>query len=169
MKYIEIETKLSEQISISKELNKKIREVNSKISELSKLRSHKESELLIEFLGLNSTIEFNKYLGLSGVQTNIKKTPSIDGRTNLYQPYFRKGDIIKIIKLNKKSVVIECINKLISNRVDGKSIESHINPQSQFRIELESFKNGILSDSIYYNSFVTWIKRKESLEQLLES
>ena len=173
MKYVEIENQLSEHRKLMRKLNEKVRETNLKLTELNKLKMLKEAEMLVEFLGLSSTIELNKWVTFSGVQINIKNTPSMiqfskaKEPSNIWTPNFKKGDVIKIIKLNNKSVVIECVNKILSTQVDGKSVEKSVNPQSQFRIESESFKNGILSDSDYYKAFTTWIKRKESLEQLL--
>ncbi len=169
MKYIEIEDQLSEYRKTYQDITKQAREVSAKLTDLSKLKSEKEAELLIEFLGLNSTIQINRWINFNGIQTNIKKTPTVNGNSNNWSCSFREGDVIKIIKINKKSVVIECINKKIIKRVDGVSTETNINPQSQFRVESESFRSSILLDSSYYNAFTTWIKRKESLEQLLES
>lgn len=170
MKYIEIESQIKELSDSYREASKKVRVINSKLSELRRMQEQKESELLIEFLGINSTIEFENYRSLSGVQTNIKKTPvsEFNNNTNIFSPTFRKGDVVKIVKLNKKSVVIECIKKMVIDRKVTPNIEKSINPQSQFRIDLENFKNSILSDSNYRNRFITWVKRKESLEQLLE-
>lgn len=171
MKYIEIESQIKEKSILYRKISKEARELSYKISDLKQLLAQKESELLIEFLGMNSTVEFESYRSLSGVQTNVKKTPTseFNSNTNLYSPSFRKGDVIKIVKLNKKSVVIEHIKKMVIDRKVTPQVERTINPQSQFRIDLESFKNSILSDSNYYNRFITWIKRKESLDELLQS
>lgn len=172
MKYAELESNIKELKAQSNELSKQLRQLNSKISELSQQKISRESELFVEFIGLNSTIELNGYINFTGVQINIKNTPLSPQRklkdSNIWRPTFNKGDVIKVVKLNKKSVIIECVKKVVVVRSEDNSTSIlEINPKSQFRIDLNDFKNTILTHNSNYKNFTTWIKRKESLDDIL--
>lgn len=172
MKYTELESIIKELKVQSNDLSKQLRQLNGKISELTQQKISRESELFVEFIGLNFTVEFKGYLRLTGVQINIKNTPlsphSKLKNSNIWGPTFNKGDVIKVVKLNKKSVIVECIKKVVVVRNEDNSTSIlEINPESQFRIDINDFKNTILTHDSNHKNFTTWIKRKESLDDLL--
>lgn len=133
--------------------------VNKAFSELTELNAIKESkikEAFDEFLELGSTFRFTSYANLNGVQTGYKKTDRFS-----FSPNFRVDEVIEFIKKNKKSFVVKC-----TKNVTYKTGESGTK-EVTFRIDSDSLYQHMTRDKDFYDRLMSYIKRKDSLEQLL--
>jgi hypothetical protein len=101
--------------------------------------------------------EFTRYMSLKGVQT---------GKDTGVSPTFRDGDKIQFVKKNTKSIVIKCVKKIVSKNEKGTIVKTETNPDTLFRIDIDSLYYNIMHDTNFKASFHSYIKRKESLEEL---
>lgn len=163
MNYSQLQEELNAKTLEFQQLTKQTRRINNEMSDIRGKISELESNLLLEFVGLENKIEISRFVSFSGKQINLKNTPFLNINTgqksNIWRPNFNTGDEIEVIKKNKISVVIRCTKKFVNN--------NSVNPNSQFRISFDDFKNFIIRNTGYYEKFKIWIKRKESLDSLL--
>lgn len=152
MNISELRLKIAQNEQLSKDLQNQYRKVDSENRLLqSQLRS-KEIESLIDYIDIGHSHTISKFVGFSGVQTG--------GNTDSL--YFREGDIVEFIKKNKKSIVIKCTKRLTTKG----GIISETNPNSIFRVEIDSLYHHLMSDKTFKLSFETFLNRKESLNIL---
>ena len=168
MNYIELENTISEKRKIYQKVIKESHKLNLEIAQLNQQIQKIQSELFLEYLNLNEPIQFDKFKHFRGIQINIINTPKLNNGTNVWNCSFTAGDIVQIIKKNKRSVIVKCIHKNISNYTNGQRTNTTTNPESCFRVDIDDFKSHMLNDHSFYKSFTTWIKRKISLDSILE-
>ena len=101
--------------------------------------------------------ECTRYLGLKGIQT---------GKDTGVSPTFREGDKIQFVKKNAKSIVIKCLKKIVTKNEKGTIVKTETNPDTLFRIDIDSLYYNMMLDDNFKTSFHSYINRKESLEQL---
>jgi len=73
-------------------------------------------------------------------------------------PYFRVGEVVQIVKKNKKSIVIQRINKFEK--------KEFIQSDEKFRVSIPSLYYFFKSDNDFKKQFETYLTRKESIEKL---
>ena len=130
----------------------------------SKLRL--ELDYLRDQLESAKKIEFIEYLELEEIRITSgffrHNGIRLKGSSNLIMQndiLLYNGEKFKLIKKNKKSVVIEVV--WLKRGLD-------INPKIQYRIDRDVFYNYYLSDSVREKSFTTYLKRKNALQQILD-
>jgi hypothetical protein len=167
MNYGKLKSELKEKIKQEVFLQNQLSLLRKESNQIRKQIEELENLAFIEWLPIDEPIVIKRFVRFTGTQINIPKTPKVNyGKlvTNIWSPAFSTDDIIQIIKKNPKSFVILCTKKKITTTI-GKS--EFLNPQSQFRINSEYFKNWILSDTDYKKKFETYITRMEAINSLL--
>ena len=175
MNYIELKKEINFRKSKISLLQKEIFSISTEVNQLNQKLKQLEEELFNEYLQLEEPIEIKMFFDFRGIQINEKlaeKNPTqsrFETNSQRWSSAFSNGDIIKVIKKNKKTVVIECIKKNYSKLENGKNVQQFINPKCQFRVEIDTFRNFLLRDKNWLNGFNTWIQRKQSLDELLNN
>ena len=157
MKLSEVIEKL---ISNKEEINtlqSQLNKLHNENNKLNALRNQIEVSKLIDYIQIGDEYEFTRYMSLKGVQT---------GKDTGVSPSFRSGDKIQFVKKNTKSIVIKCIKKVLSKNENGNIVKIETNPDTLFRIDIDSLYYSLLLDESYKTLFYSYIKRKESLEEL---
>jgi hypothetical protein len=125
--------------------------------ELDYLRDQLESAKKIEFIEYLELEEITITSGFfrhNGIRLKGSSNLIMQNDILLYN-----GEKFKLIKKNKKSVVIEVV--WLKRGLD-------INPKIQYRIDRDVFYNYYLSDSVREKAFTTYLKRKNALQQILD-
>ena len=150
-----ITTKSSEYLEASKKANKLMLELNSLKAQLEETKKRE----FVEYLQLDEEIETStRFFNHSGTLLKGSENFKITNQHCLFN-----GDTFKVIKKNKKSIVIEVTRfKRNSGNIDIN------NPGVKFRIDLDVFYGYYLSDEARKKSFTTYIKRKIALQQILD-
>jgi hypothetical protein len=149
-----IATKSTEYLEASKRANKLMFELNSLKAQLELVKK----EEFVEYLQLGEEIETGtRFFNHSGTPLRGGEDVKIANQHCLFS-----GDTFKVIKKNKKSIVIE-VTKFKRN---SGNIEIN-NPGIKYRIDLDIFYNYYICDEIRKTSFTTYIKRKIALQQIL--
>lgn len=161
MNYIEVESELSKQRDILKDLQSKLSKCTRTINDLSKQRSDMELKYFTEYLEIGTQHTFSNYVIFRGVAT---------GKDNLDSPNFRSGEKIEIVKKNQKSIVVKCIKKtkVTSEIVNGKRVSTSelIDYDKSFRIEIECLLHYFIKNEDFNKNFNSWIKRRVSLDAI---
>ena len=160
MKLSEIKEKINKNNLAINELKSEIYKLSSMNNNLNNYKNLKLIEFFKEFIEIGSIYNITNYTYFDGIQIGIHKK---DIKQN---PYFVKGDIIEIVKKNKKSVVIKCKTKLKEVWKDGIKITISSNPGWLFRIDINNLYNKLTADKEFNDSFEIYINRKENLEIL---
>lgn len=128
-----------------KELNSKIQSLNMNLSELNK----KYNQLIIE-----------------GFLNYIKVGDVITMNHIIFRPVLlRSGEVIKIIKKNKKSVIINQITKVTFSSDGSRKNETDVD--IKFKIDIEKlFDIYRRNDSGFYERLVSTLVRKSKFEEL---
>lgn len=156
MNITELKLKIDQNSQLSKDLQNQYRKLDNDNRLLqSQLRS-KEIEALSDYIELGYLHTISKFVSFSGVQTSLKNGDKTDSL------YFREGDVIQFIKKNKKSFVIKCVKRL--SKKDG--VITEINPNSIFRVDIDSVYHYFMSDKTFKLGFETFLVRKDSLNIL---
>lgn len=150
----------------NKEYIETSKRANQLMLELNYLRRELENLKRMEFLNY---IEIGEEIVLKHIfsHNGIQIKGGVDVTINNIHILF-KEDSFKIVKKNKKSIIIEVTkcdrlkNKLI--QINKQPIE---NPGWLFRVNLDVFYGFYLRNETRRNAFETYIKRKEALQQLL--
>jgi hypothetical protein len=125
--------------------------------ELNYLRDQLESAKKVEFIEYLELEEITISTGFfrhNGIRLKGSSNLITQNDILLYN-----GEKFKLIKKNKKSVVIEVV--WLKRGLD-------INPKIQYRIDRDVFYNYYLSDSVREAAFTTYLKRKKALQQILD-
>ena len=116
-------------------------------------------ETFVNYLQLDETIEFDNYYSFKGFSKDPKSTNS-----------FIAGERIKVVKKNKKSIVVEVVkkNQRKWDETQKKSINiGQINPGWIIRVDLESFFHFYFKNKTQKAAFDSYVKRKQALDNLL--
>jgi hypothetical protein len=138
-------------------LQTQLNKLHNESNKLNALKNQIEVSKLIDYIQIGDEYEFTKYMSLKGVQT---------GKDTGVSPSFRDGDKIQFVKKNTKSIVVKCLKKIVTKNVNGTIVKTETNPDTLFRIDIDSLYYNIMHDTNFKTSFHSYIKRKESLEQL---
>ena len=157
MKLSEVIEKLNSNRSEINTLQTQLNKLHNENNKLNALRNQIEVSKLIDYIQIGDEYEFTRYMSLKGVQT---------GKDTGVSPSFRSGDKIQFVKKNTKSIVIKCIKKVLSKNENGNIVKIETNPDTLFRIDIDSLYYSLLLDESYKTLFYSYIKRKESLEEL---
>lgn len=112
--------------------------------ELSELRSEKEqleNKLFLEFIKVGLEVQIESGIYLKARLCTDEKMIGVS---------LRKGDVIKICKINKKSIIFEHQTK-------------------KFKFELVGFSYYLLSQPNFKQNFLTWCRRCNNIDFLLVS
>jgi len=152
MSISELRLKIDQNSQLSKDLQNQYRKLDNENRLLqSQLRS-KEIEALSDYIEIGQSHTIFKFVSFSGVQTG----------GNTESLYFRENDVIEFIKKNKRSIVIKCTKRLTTKG----GVISETNPNSIFRINVDSMYHYLMSDKTFKLGFETFLNRKESLNIL---
>lgn len=149
-------------------LQSQLNKLHNANNKLNALRNQIEVTRLVDYIQIGDEYEFTRYMSLKGVQTG-KDTGSSEYKlldTNSSSPSFRSGDKIQFVKKNSKSIVIKCVKKILSKNKNGNIVKIETNPDTLFRIDIDSLYFHLMLDINFKTSFQSYINRKESLEQL---
>lgn len=156
----ELKLIIDEKQKSSIELRKQLGNLNQELDELRNQFNQLEMEEFVNYLQIGEVIEFDNYYSFSGYCKDPKSSNS-----------FISGEEIKILKKNKKSIVIEVIkkHKRVWDDVQKKTIVSgQTNPGWNIRVNLDSFFHFYLKNEIRKASFDSYIKRKNALDSLFD-
>jgi nucleoid DNA-binding protein len=156
----ELKKEIIEKSKQSKELHNKIANLHNQINSLRNMAEKIEMEEFVNYLQIDEVIELNNYYSFKGYCKDPKSTNSL-----------QSGEKIKISKKNKKSIVIEVIEKHTKkwDEVQKRSvITGQFNPGWNIRVDLDSFYHFYLKNEIRKTAFESYIKRKEILEKILD-
>lgn len=156
MTITEVEDKILKSRIKLAEIRKAVSKAAAELTELNAIKEAKIKESFDEFIELGSTFRFTSYANLNGVQTGYKKTDTFS-----FNPFFSANEVIEFIKKNKKSFVVKCIKN-----VTYKTGESGTK-EVTFRIDSDSLYHHMTRDKDFYDRLMSYIKRKDSLEELL--
>jgi hypothetical protein len=132
-------------------INNQINLENEKIKSLQTEIKDKEAELLMDFIEVDSQWEIDRYVKFG------RKTRLI------------KGDVIKVIKVNKKSLYIKIVKKFESKWMSGKLNTTEVKPSSGvIKIDSLVFYNNFLNIKDVRKQFNSWAKRNEALKEILD-
>ena len=151
-----IETKSSEYLISSKMTNKLMFELNSLRSQL----ELKRKEEFVEYLQIGDEIEILRFWRHNGTPLKIESELKISNTDILFQ-----DETFKVIKKNKKSIVIEVTK--FKRKWKGEDLEIN-NPGVKFRIDLDTFYGYYLSDKGRKDNFNSYLRRKIALQQILD-
>jgi hypothetical protein len=154
-----IATKSTEYLEASKRANKLMIELNSLKAQLELVKK----EEFVEYLQLGEEIEILRFWRHNGVPLKFDEL-KIDGILSNTDILFQ-NETFKVIKKNKKSIVIEVTK--FKRKFKGEDLEIN-NSGAKFRIDLDIFYSYYLIDETRKNSFLTYTKRKIALQQILD-
>lgn len=160
MRIIELKQEIDAKTELSASLRKQLSNLQKDITDLQTQYRDLEMAEFVEYLQIGEVIEFDNYYSFSGYCKDPKSTNS-----------FTSGERIKIVKKNKKSIVVEVIKKL-QRRWDASQNKSvligEINPGWNIRVELDSFFHFYLKSPAMKMAFESYIKRKNALNNLFD-
>ena len=151
-----IETKSSEYIIASKMTNKLMFELNSLRGQL----ELKRKEEFVEYLQIGDEVEILRFWRHNGTPLKTESELKISNTDILFQ-----DETFKVIKKNKKSIVIEVTK--FKRKWKGEDLEIN-NPGVKFRIDLDTFYGYYLSDKQRNDNFNSYLRRKIALQQILD-
>ena len=160
MTIADLKLKIDEKQKSSNILRKQLSEIHQELDELRNQFNQLEMEEFVNYLQIGEVIEFDSYFSLKGFCKDPKATNS-----------FQSGEKIKIIKKNKKSIVIEVVKKFQRrwDDVQKKSVViGETNPGWNIRVDLDSFFHFYLRSKTMKNAFDFYIKRKHALDSLFD-
>lgn len=138
-------------------LQTQLNQLNNENNKLARLKTQIEVSRLVDYIQIGDEYECIRYLGLKGIQT---------GKDTGASPTFRHGDKIQFVKKNAKSIVIKCLKKIVTKNEKGTIVKTETNPDTLFRIDIDSLYYNLMLDDNFKTPFHSYINRKESLEQL---
>lgn len=160
MNITELKEKIDEKTKSSIELHKQLNELHKELAQLRDQFNQLEMEEFVNYLQIGEVIEFDNYYSFRGYCKDPKSTNS-----------FQFGERIKILKKNKKSIVIEVIKKFQRrwDEVQKKPIlVGETNPGWNIRVDLDSFFHFYLRNKTMKDAFDQYVKRKHALDSLFD-
>jgi hypothetical protein len=160
----QIDNLMSENQEDINKLHKQLNLLTEKRNQLYQNKEVRLYELFSDYVQIGYKHEVNRYLGFNGSQTGVKKGEQT------YSPSFSPGDVIEFTKKNKKSIVITCLTKVISeiDTTTGIRKKSVINPNWTFRVDINSLYQWLMNDNQFKQGFESYVRRSESLDLLLD-
>lgn len=160
MNLSELKEKIDEKQKLSNLLHNQLNNIHKELNQLRNQYNLLEMEEFVDYLQIDEVIEVDTYYSFRGYCKDPKSTNS-----------FQSGEKIKIVKKNKKSIVIEVVKKF--NRrwddVQKKSVViSDTNPGWNIRVDLDSFFHFYLRSKTMKDTFESYVKRKHALDSLFD-
>jgi len=160
MKIGEIKSLIDEKQKSSNMLHKQLINLQTELTQLRSQYNLLEMQEFVDYLQIGEVIELGSYYSFSGFCKDPKSNNS-----------FQSGEKIKIVKKNKKSIVIEVIKKHTKkwDEVQKKSIiTGESNPGWNIRVDLDSFHHFYLKSATMRLAFDSYVKRKNALDSLFD-
>jgi len=160
MKIGEIKSLIDEKQKSSNMLHKQLINLQTELNQLRSQYNLLEMQEFVDYLQIGEVIELDSYYSFSGFCKDPKSNNS-----------FQSGEKIKIVKKNKKSIVIEVIKKHTKkwDEVQKKSIiTGETNPGWNIRVDLDSFHHFYLKSATMRSAFDSYVKRKNALDSLFD-
>jgi hypothetical protein len=160
MTIADLKLKIDEKQKSSNILRKQLGKIHQELDELRNQFNQLEMEEFVNYLQIDEVIELDTYYSFRGYCKDPKATNSL-----------QSGEKIKIIKKNKKSIVIEVVKKFQRrwDDVQKKSVViGETNPGWNIRVDLDSFFHFYLRSKTMKNTFDSYIKRKHALDSLFD-
>lgn len=160
MRITEIQNKILENNLLIKGLQSQVAELSRENSRLADQREQKLINHFKDYIQIDSEHQSNTWLNLNGVQIGLKpgETPASSS--------FRPGDVIKFIKKNAKSIVVQCVTKVNTKNINGVRQDEVTHPNTIFRVPTINLYEVMSRDPQFSQAFKTYVIRKESLELL---
>ena len=156
----ELKEKIDEKQKISNLLRNQLNNIHREIDQLRRQFDELEMGEFVDYLQIGEVIELDSYYSFSGFCKDPKASNS-----------FQSGEQIKVVKKNKKSIVIEVIKKYTRrwDQVQKKSIiTGESNPGWNIRVNLDSFQHFYLKSATMKAAFDSYVKRKHALDSLFD-
>jgi hypothetical protein len=160
MTIIELKLKIDEKQKSSNMLHKQLINLQTELTQLRSQYNLLEMQEFVDYLQIGEVIELDSYYSFSGFCKDPKSNNS-----------FQSGEKIKIVKKNKKSIVIEVVKKHTKkwDEVQKKSIiTGETNPGWNIRVDLDSFHHFYLKSATMRSAFDSYVKRKNALDSLFD-
>jgi hypothetical protein len=160
MTIIELKLKIDEKQKSSNMLHKQLINLQTELTQLRSQYNLLEMQEFVNYLQIGEVIELDSYYSFSGFCKDPKSNNS-----------FQSGEKIKIVKKNKKSIVIEVVKKHTKkwDEVQKKSIiTGETNPGWNIRVDLDSFHHFYLKSATMRSAFDSYVKRKNTLDSLFD-
>jgi hypothetical protein len=160
MTIIELKLKIDEKQKSSNMLHKQLINLQTELTQLRSQYNLLEMQEFVNYLQIGEVIELDSYYSFSGFCKDPKSNNS-----------FQSGEKIKIVKKNKKSIVIEVVKKHTKkwDEVQKKSIiTGETNPGWNIRVDLDSFHHFYLKSATMRSAFDSYVKRKNALDSLFD-
>lgn len=151
----QIDNELYEVKSQISNLRKQLRDLESKRDSLLSAREYKQLDYFTQFIEIDSEFEFSSWTSLS-VQFVSQKPTRQQITTHGNSIYFNRGDSIKILKKNNKSIVCQYSKK------DGKPLSLDI----RFRVDKLQLMGQFFTVDGNLERFEKFVTRCESMEAL---
>lgn len=158
MTIVEIQQLIDEKNSSSIQLSKQLSLLNRELYDLRDKLYQLEMIEFVNYLQIGEVIQLDNYYSFSGYCKDPKATNS-----------FSIGEKFKIVKKNKKSIVIEVVKKFKKqwDQSQRKSvIIGETNPGWLIRVDLDSFFHFYMKNN--KSAFESYIKRKQALDSLFD-
>ena len=156
----ELKEKIYEKVKVSTLLNNQLNSIHKELNQLRSQFDELEMEEFVNYLQIGEVVELDSYYSFNGFCKDPKSNNS-----------FQSGEKIKIVKKNKKSIVIEVIKKHTKkwDEVQKKSIiTGESNPGWNIRVNLDSFHHFYLKSATMRSAFDSYVKRKNALDSLFD-
>jgi hypothetical protein len=160
MTIIELKLKIDEKQKSSNMLHKQLINLQTELTQLRSQYNLLEMQEFVDYLQIGEVIELDSYYSFSGFCKDPKSNNS-----------FQSGEKIKIVKKNKKSIVIEVVKKHTKkwDEVQKKSIiTGETNPGWNIRVDLDSFHHFYLKSATMRSAFDSYVKIKNALDSLFD-
>lgn len=160
MTILEIKQLIDEKTKSSKELHKQISKIHQELNQLRNQFNQLEMEEFVNYVQIGEVIEFDNYYSIKGYCKDPKSTNS-----------FQSGEKIKIVKKNKKSIVIEVIKKFQRRWDDDQKkvvLVGETSPGWNIRVDLDSFFHFYLRSKTMKAAFDSYVVRKHALDSLFD-
>ena len=177
----EITKKIAEKNKEYREVAKKLNSIRTEINNLYEKREEVTMQTFFDYAEIGTTIEIGKRIWIDGHANgeylkNLKKEKNVlpgqyyDGYMSLA---LSVGDIIEIIKINKKSINIKIIKKhttrLVSNSTKTGSVKQSVIEYPNWTIRVDRIKlcRSLMKDEDFKKRVETTSKRKSILDEIL--
>lgn len=156
----ELKEKIDEKVKQSTLLHDQMNIIHRELSVLRNQFNQLEMEEFVNYLQIGEVLEIDNYYSFKAYCKDPKSTNT-----------FYAGERIKIVKKNKKSIVVEVVKKLQRkwDEVQRRSviIGDH-NPGWILRIDIDSFQHFYLKSPAMKSAFEFYVKRKHALDSLFD-
>jgi nucleoid DNA-binding protein len=160
MNIIQLREKIDEKNKSSLEVRRQLNQINQELSQLRSQFDQLEMEEFVNYLQIEEIIEIDGYYTFKGYCRDPKYTSTL-----------QSGEKIKILKKNRRSIVIEVIKKLKRQWDDNQKksiVIGDYNPAWNIRVDLDSFFHFYMKSKTRKESFDSYIKRKHLLDSLFD-